>query len=738
MTFRSVTRLLLGAGGFALSFTAAHSAQITGKYFGSYEQSMYAPLFNPGPKGVAPAPRTMSDGTLAWGVLGTSVGNTYWLWDFDNKTITLGGGSLRAMDTFFPEYRLFSPTRTKITGERTPPVLSSDAEVRSQVIGTFVANGDDTYSTQFNLQIFLDFAGFPLTSVPTRFRVTPNQDGSLQIVALDEAPTGVVGADGQTADGVPGVVKPDSTEEPVNYAFPFRVSPTWDSVRMRRIGDSADCNEDGIPDAVADELGLETCVNDNDADGILDAQEIGPNWAQPLDSDSDGVPDVLERADASRDKVRLSQLRLPTGERIDLQLINDDGTLLQAPAEDVFGNVGSNMPLGVYTKPLAPRWLGEADRYLNLGTHTGAGLLPEMDGAGQTYNYEMGQIYVQATAADTEYSVYRGLRSIFEEVKAREDAVVSQQAIVATRQAAYDANPTTSNLNRLNAAKTALETREATLADYRQRATAILERGWRARGTRFLGAAFSDVSTLDQYDALLVSAGINPATIDTTLKNYKEMRLTFPSGVPQGLRLVAITSDNYVSLYNYAYAGNVYADLRADWRPTVAELSFTVLAGAKTISFRLPAANAVSQPSFSDGIADSRPAAGLDIILAHTERSRAFTNETGNIDTGGDGDDNDNGDTGGNEGDDDSGGGNGNTGGTGGGGSNGIDASRGRSGGGGAMGWFFTVGLFGLHAVRRHQRIRQRQVGVVADLREPRAPCGGWQRASTRKRSPPG
>lgn len=247
--------LCLYASGAAM---AQGTPGITGRYFGQYQQNMYAPLLPPlGPRGVAPAPRAIGDGSTAWGVLGGSVGPAYWLWDFDAKKITLGGGSLRALDTFFPEYRLFAPTRGKIEGQLVPPVLTNPDDIESQVVGTFTDNGDGTYSTQFNLQIFLDFAGFPLTSVPTKFAVTRDADGSLKIAALDEAPTGIVGADGQTSDGVPGVVKPDASEEPDNYAFPFRVSPAWDSARMVRVDAAADCNGDGIPDAVATELGLD-------------------------------------------------------------------------------------------------------------------------------------------------------------------------------------------------------------------------------------------------------------------------------------------------------------------------------------------------------------------------------------------------------------------------------------------------------------------------------------------------
>jgi len=58
-----------------------------------------------------------------------------------------------------------------------------------------------------------------------------------------------------------------------------------------------DSDKDGLSDVYEDEIGSESYLSDTDGDGIDDAKEVGTNLNKPIDSDNDGVIDILDYDD---------------------------------------------------------------------------------------------------------------------------------------------------------------------------------------------------------------------------------------------------------------------------------------------------------------------------------------------------------------------------------------------------------------------------------------------------------
>jgi len=63
--------------------------------------------------------------------------------------------------------------------------------------------------------------------------------------------------------------------------------------------EDSDQDKDGLSDAVEAKLLTDPTKVDSDGDGINDAEEIGDNLSQPLDSDLDGIIDALDAVDNS-------------------------------------------------------------------------------------------------------------------------------------------------------------------------------------------------------------------------------------------------------------------------------------------------------------------------------------------------------------------------------------------------------------------------------------------------------
>ncbi|MGP1614929.1 MAG: hypothetical protein ACTS5Y_07750, partial [Pollutimonas bauzanensis] len=300
---------------------------------------------------------------VKYNVLGGSFKRAYWEWDFDKKTIVMGGGYLRAMNIVYPPYQLRNYGYTKIIGQTMPPAVPD----LNEVTGTFVDNGDGTYTARYALQIYFDMAGYPVGNIIQKFRID-QQDGKLKIVSLD--------ADAETGeeDGMPG--------RKIVGVFPFVVSPQWDADVMFK-DDGTDSNGDGIPDALALALGLDPKVSDNDGDGIADADEIGPFALQPRDSDNDASPDIWEAGDFANDGTPdLAQGMGSVKVVSNLRTVNGERVSLYAPPNDYF---------------VTPAARGEAidSDYVPLLAANGAD--------GKALDYSLGTVYYKVTTFDTPY-----------------------------------------------------------------------------------------------------------------------------------------------------------------------------------------------------------------------------------------------------------------------------------------------------------------------------------------------
>lgn len=306
---------------------------LSGRYFGAFDLIM------------ASAPRAgesglpLSSGNLSndegdtFVALGHSQPGTFWMWDFDalNETgtgiIHLGGSNLLAVMTASPPFRLFSPERQRIEGQRFPDVQPPLADH----IGTFTDRGDGTYDVWFNYQIFLEFATYPMVKLTNRLRVSLDEQGVMTIVTLDYTENG---PPLDAPDGVPGMRSPmpgeiniyGDTTAASGENFPARVSPSIYATHMLKV-DVSDLGANGLPRVVNDALGLDNALVDNDGDGIPDAEEIGDNWALPISSASaasdelgvayqDYVFDVFKPTQFIDPPNFIGQIPLGSGERV--------------------------------------------------------------------------------------------------------------------------------------------------------------------------------------------------------------------------------------------------------------------------------------------------------------------------------------------------------------------------------------------------------------------------------------
>ncbi|MGB6102391.1 MAG: PKD domain-containing protein, partial [Pusillimonas sp.] len=359
--------------------SVAKAVELSGRYFGAYNLLM-ANAPRAGETGIplSAGYRPKEDGSGAYNVLGFSQPGTFWMWDFDELNthetgkIYLGGSNLLALGSVTPPFRLYSPDRQRIDGQYFPdehPPLADH-------IGTFTSRGDGTYDVWFNYQIFMGTpAQWPLVKLTNRMRVTPNEQGQLQIITLDYTENG---PPLDSPDGIPGMRSPMSAnpgagileneidiygneiKDPTEH-FPARVSPQFYSKSMLQI-DPADLGANGLPKVVNDALGLDNALADNDGDGIPDMQEIGDNWALPLSTDSvlgtkfrDYVFDVLKPTQFINPPQYAGLIPLGSGERV--VLYSEDENLMGLINRQELGYVGARH------QEINPRLLGGGAEY---------------------------------------------------------------------------------------------------------------------------------------------------------------------------------------------------------------------------------------------------------------------------------------------------------------------------------------------------------------------------------------
>lgn len=511
---------------------------LSGQYFGRFDITMNTP-FNSG----APAPWRIStkwpaDGSdWSYMVLGWSQGDSYWIWDFDSNTVKLGRSVLWALNRVTPPLQFYSPSRTKIEGQR----LADVDILPSELLGILEKNSDGSYNVSFNYAIYLSLAGYPHALIKTRVAVETQTDGSLKITTLDLAPdsvdipedlnnAGQVGeygpngyqpTGGSRSDGIPGTVLASVGEDSQRGVFPFRVSPQFDSSKMVKIDQTKDCNSDGVPDVVAVGLGLDPCVTDSRGDGARDADLIGVNLQRPLDSDRDGVYDYLEGRDAANSNRIAKNIRLMNNERVTLEIL--DGNRL---GSYVF-------PHAVTVNDIPRRWFGEVDNLVPF-IYGESRKLPETNDSGLKYNYNIGILQYNATHYNSSYSTYSILGNLISTVDSASSSVATWENQLAIRQAALDSNPTNVSLqNRVIAAQTQLANARAQLETAVNQFAGKREL-YRQRIVDDLGVEFMSVQNGAELKALLAQKKLDP---DTDFRKLPEVRLTFEEGIPEGLRL---------------------------------------------------------------------------------------------------------------------------------------------------------------------------------------------------------
>ncbi len=135
----------------------------------------------------------------------------------------------------------------------------------------------------------------PKAKLPTYYKVvlgTPgvgevtyvdtDGDGLLDFQDPDDDGDGVPTAD-ELVDGQPNDHDGDGIADHLDQ---------WDED-----GPLGDADADGIPSDIEEALGLDPLRADSDGDGVLDDQELGDDWDNPLDSDGDGIIDALDEDD---------------------------------------------------------------------------------------------------------------------------------------------------------------------------------------------------------------------------------------------------------------------------------------------------------------------------------------------------------------------------------------------------------------------------------------------------------
>lgn len=480
----------------------AGTTGLNGTYIGRYSLHMNSPITLPAEIPRAPINQLLTspyDNSTYYNRLGGSRSTQYWQWDFDNKTITLGGGWIYALQTASPPFQLFSPGRERIDGQLFPEKTPDPSEVT----GTFMDNGDGTYTAQFALQIFLDFAGYPLGVITTDFEIQEADDGRLSITTLD-------GPDG---DRIPGRWLPAMFEGQPNAVFPFRVSPQFESAVMYP-DDGADSNGDGVTDAQAQAYGVAV-------DTVLDVARRGDIVTMPIDADNDGIADLIEGANGAADDSVAAGIQLLDGRLV--TLTNSRGNRFQL----------GNTVTGIDTRYFEPGSVGES--------------LPLIAGDGAELSYHLGQIQFATTARDTDWDrwnkefiePYAG-----EYLTAKKDWLFRKADYEAYRDSLGD-QPTEQQQTLLARKKTLMDNHAASMELARPAFEAGIS-AWRAQGTGLFGEAFEN-----DFEGFLDEAGIvdyvklgeelsDGTVVYRLLPDAPPMQLEFAGGIPEGLRLFTV------------------------------------------------------------------------------------------------------------------------------------------------------------------------------------------------------
>lgn len=251
------------------TFADEPATNLNGQYIGYYSLTMNTA--DPVALKMLTLPKTELNG-VEYIVLGQSIGQPLWIWDFDTKTVTWAGDKLYAMYMVTPDYQLFNLSAMPERKDDTELDIASTEEITMP----FTDNNDGTYSIDYALKIYLQMAGYPIGQTSTTFSIIKTPSGQLTIETVDSETDG--------PDGVPG--------SRIAGVFPYVVQPQFVSTVMIN-DDGKDTDDDGITDIQAELLSLNPDSSDNDKDGKKNADEIGQT-VRPYDTDKDGIADIYE------------------------------------------------------------------------------------------------------------------------------------------------------------------------------------------------------------------------------------------------------------------------------------------------------------------------------------------------------------------------------------------------------------------------------------------------------------
>ena len=278
------------------------TAGLTGTYLGKYSLTMNTQDENA--MNMLQLPHTTL-GESEYIVLGNSIADSVWQWDFDNHQIIWGGGNLFAMGMVKTP---FQPYNQNLLEEKSgqQDIFPEIKDVNDITIG-FVDNADGTYTAHYAKKIHLQMQGYPISLAKTTFKVTSKSDGTLEIITVDDESTE------ERLDGVPGTQ--------ISGVFPYVVQPQYDSAVMYK-NDDTDQDQDGISDLKETLLGLDLADTNIDKDISDDVEELGV-FARPLDSDHDGIADIFEVNELSQQPDVISGLILNSANTVTLDSKGD-------------------------------------------------------------------------------------------------------------------------------------------------------------------------------------------------------------------------------------------------------------------------------------------------------------------------------------------------------------------------------------------------------------------------------
>jgi len=331
---------------------SATAQDLSGVYVGHYSTIMNAHKDN-GVNGTS-WPENTLDGEYngeKYKILGTSVSDGIWVWNFDNNTVTVSGSTLFAMGMLHVPFQAFAPTEIENKRSDSEVIINTLDEI---TIPMEYEPSSGTYKISYAQKKYIvppfpvpGVADYPIALTTTHLKVSKKPDGSLEISTQDVESS-------IAPDNVPGTR--------IENVFPATIQVEYRANNMRH-DPLTDTNNDGITDAVATLLGLDPVSGDSDGDNLDDIVET-PIYLRGKDSDKDGLSDALEAGTAATEKSIASGLKLQSEQRI---------TILMPDGQRVY-NVRSH-----------PLDLTIADHHTLSGT-----LPPETNAEGEILDYKYG------------------------------------------------------------------------------------------------------------------------------------------------------------------------------------------------------------------------------------------------------------------------------------------------------------------------------------------------------------